>query len=46
MIAKFLTAVWRASCQGQQYKKFSKQSHCRSRESGDFRFMPVILDRD
>jgi len=46
MIAEILTAVWGAIQHGQNYKKFSKQSHCRSQESGDFYVMPTILDRD
>jgi hypothetical protein len=46
MIAEFLTAVWCASRHEQQYKKFPKQSHCRSRKCGDFQIMPMILDLD
>ena len=46
LVADFYTAVWGATLQGHHYKKFSKQSHCRSRESGDFQIMLMIIDRN
>jgi hypothetical protein len=46
MIAEFLTAVRGSTRHGQQYKKFPKQSHCRSRKCGNFQIMPMIRDHD
>ena len=46
IIAEFLTAVRGATRQGQQYKKFPKKSHCRSREWSDFQVMLMNLDRE
>jgi len=46
MTAELLTAVRHAIQQGHHYKKFPKQSHCRSRERDDFQVMLMVLDRE